>query len=62
MVIKLCQFLSVSGSSLIVNGISLPPLSHAKIESLSYGDCIIRETRPKKLFKSVTEGSAEPEG
>ena len=62
MVIKLCQFLSVSGSSLIDRGIALPPLSHAKIESLSYGDWMIKETKPKKLFKSVTEGSAEPEG
>jgi hypothetical protein len=40
----------------------LPLLSHAKIESSSYGDLIIKEIKPKKLFKSVTDGSAEPAG
>jgi len=33
-----------------------------QIESSSYGDFTIIDTKPKKLCKSVTEGSAEPLG
>jgi hypothetical protein len=32
------------------------------MESSSYGDLTIIETNPKKLCKSVTDGSAEPLG
>jgi len=32
------------------------------MSSSSYGDFTIIDTRPKKLFKSVRDGSAEPTG
>ena len=47
---------------MIERGIEFPLLSHAKIESSSYGDFTMRDTKPKKLCKSVTDGSAEPLG
>lgn len=43
-------------------GIEFPPLSQAKTESSEYGNLTINETNPKKLFRSVTDGSAEPLG
>ena len=46
----------------MLRGMEFPLLSQAKIESSSYGNLIIKETNPKKLFKSVTDGSAEPDG
>ena len=47
---------------MIERGIEFPLLSQAKIELSSYGDFTINDTNPKKLCKSVTEGSAEPLG
>ena len=47
---------------LMNNGIEFPLLSHAKIESSSYGCLTIIETSPKKLCRSVIDGWAEPLG
>ena len=49
-------------SSSMVISIWLPLLSQAKMSSSRYGHFIISETSPKKLFRSVTDGSAEPPG
>ena len=46
----------------IVSGIRFPPLSHANIDSSEYGNLTITETSPKKLCRSVTDGSADPLG
>ena len=48
-------------SSMVIS-IWLPLLSQAKMSSSRYGHFIISETSPKKLFRSVTDGSAEPPG
>jgi hypothetical protein len=47
---------------LVEIGIELPDLSHAKISFSEYGALIITETKPKKLFKSSSDGSALPAG
>ena len=43
-------------------GIAFPELSQAKISSSLYGDFTISDIKPKKLFRSSNDGSAEPSG
>ena len=46
----------------MVPGSPVATSAATKISSSSYGDFTIIDTNPKKLFKSVSDGSAEPTG
>ena len=46
----------------MASGTDPPLLSHANTDESSYGNLTISEISPKKLCRSVTDGSAEPLG